>query len=50
MKVYVNGVLIIAILDQIRALDKSRFIQFEGVLSQAEMDLIGDGLRQVLVL
>ena len=50
IKVYVNNSMVCAVLDQIRALDKKRLISFEGSLSSAEMGLIDDGLRQVLVL
>ncbi len=50
IKVYVNNSMVCAILDQIRALDKKRFIHFEGELSSHEMDLISGGLRQVLAL
>ena len=50
IKVYVNNSMVCAVIDQIRALDKKRLIRFEGELSPAEMDLIDDGLRQVLSL
>lgn len=50
IEVYYNNSKVRAILDQIRALDKKRFLQFEGTLSSSEMSLIDDGLRQVLVL
>jgi mRNA interferase MazF len=50
IKVYINNRIVCAVLDQIRALDKRRFIQLEGELSTHEMDLIDDGLRQVLSL
>ena len=39
-----------AVLDQIRALDKSRLIQQEGVLTKHEMESIDAGLRAVLSL
>ena len=48
IKVYINGIFLCAILDQIRALDKKRFIRYEGDVVQAEMDLIDDGLCQIL--
>lgn len=48
IKVYINGIFLCAILDQIRALDKTRFIRYEGDVDQADMDLIDDGLRQIL--
>lgn len=38
------------VLDQIRAVDKSRLIQQEGVLTRHEMDSIDAGLRAVLSL
>ncbi len=50
IKVYVNNSMVCAVLDQIRALDKKKFIRFEGVLSSHEIGLIDDGLRQVLAL
>ncbi len=50
IKVYFNNSNVCAVLDQLRALDKKRFLRFEGVLSNHEMGLIDDGLRQVLVL
>lgn len=48
IKVYVNGIFVFAVIDQLRALDKKRIIQLEGCLSTHEMDLIDDGLREVL--
>lgn len=50
IKVYVNNSFVCAVLDQIRAIDKRRLIRSDGALSQHEMDLIEDGLRQVLCL
>ncbi|MCC2667318.1 MAG: PemK family protein [Gammaproteobacteria bacterium] len=50
IKVYVNNSMACAILDQIRALDKKRFIHLEGELSSHEIDLINGGLRQILAL
>lgn len=50
IKVYFNGVYSCAVLDQIRALDKRRFIIKEGELTHHEIDQIEDGLRQVLCL
>lgn len=50
IKVYVNNSMVCAVLDQIRALDKRRFIRFEGELSLHEINLIDEGLRQVLAL
>jgi mRNA interferase MazF len=48
IKIYFNNSFVCAIADQLRALDKKRFIRFEGELSSQEMNLIDDGLRQVL--
>lgn len=48
IEVYVNNTKLSAVIDQIRALDKRRFLHCDGILSQHEMDLIDDGLRQVL--
>lgn len=39
-----------AICDQIRAVDKSRFVKAAGHLSAADMNALDDGLRQVLSL
>lgn len=50
IKVYFNNSKVCAVLDQLRALDKRRFLRFEGELSLHEMNLIDDGLRQVLAL
>ena len=50
IKVYFNNSNVCALLDQIRALDKRRFLRFEGSLSSPEMNLIDDGLKQVLAL
>src|SRR5579863_3506898 len=50
IKVYFNNSNACAVLDQLRALDKRRFLRFEGQLSVHEMSLIDDGLRQVLSL
>jgi mRNA interferase MazF len=50
IKVYFNNSNICAVLDQLRALDKKRFLRFEGQVSLHEMSLIDDGLRQVLAL
>src|SRR5579863_8219903 len=48
MKVYFNNSNVCAVIDQIRALDKKRFLRLEGALSAHEMSLIDEGLRQVL--
>jgi mRNA interferase MazF len=50
IKVYLNNTNVCAVIDQIRALDKKRFIRYEGELSVHEMGLIDDGLRQVLAI
>lgn len=50
IKVYFNNSMQCAVIDQIRALDKKRFLRFEGQLSDHEMSLIDDSLRQVLTL
>ena len=50
IKIYFNNSNVCAVLDQMRALDKKRFIRFEGELSAYEINLIDDGLRQVLAL
>ncbi|OGT40169.1 MAG: hypothetical protein A3F12_07900 [Gammaproteobacteria bacterium RIFCSPHIGHO2_12_FULL_38_14] len=50
IKVYLNNANVCAVIDQIRALDKKRFIRYEGELSAHEMSLIDDGLRQVLAI
>lgn len=48
VKVLLNGTSSCAVLDQIRAIDKSRFIRHEGSLIQHEIDLINEGLRKIL--
>lgn len=50
IKVYVNNSMVCAVLDQIRAIDKKRLTRLEGSLSDHEMSLIEDGLRQILCL
>lgn len=50
IKVYCNNSFVCAVLDQLRAIDKRRLLRLEGSLSSHEMDLIDDGLRQVLCL
>jgi len=50
VKIYFNNIIQCAVLDQIRALDKKRFIRFEGALDQHDIDLIDDNLRKVLAL
>ncbi len=50
IKVQLNNSNVCAVLDQLRALDKKRFIRFEGELSIHDMSQIDDGLRKVLAL
>ncbi len=50
IQIYYNNSNVSAILDQIRALDKKRFLRFEGALSQHEMVLIDESLKQVLAI
>lgn len=50
IKIFFNNSTVCAVLDQIRALDKKRFIRFEGALSAHEMNLIEENLRHVLAL
>ncbi len=50
IKIYNNNLIVCAVLDQLRALDKKRFLRFEGELTLHEMSLIDDGLRQILSL
>ncbi|ADE13516.1 PemK family protein [Nitrosococcus halophilus Nc 4] len=41
---------IVAVCDQIRAIDKTRLLKSAGRLSKEDMKAINEGLRQVLVL
>ena len=50
IKVFINNSHVCVVLDQLRALDKKRFIRFEGTLSVHEMNLIEENLRHVLAL
>ena len=50
IQVKVSGRQVVAVCDQIRAVDKARLISRVGKLSQNDMDTIDSGLRQVLVL
>lgn len=50
IKIILNGTSCCAVLDQIRALDKSRIIRHDGSLTKHEMHLIDDGLRGILSL
>lgn len=40
----------VAVCDQVRAVDKSRFLECAGELADADLRAIEDGLRQVLCL
>ncbi len=48
--VYLNNTNVCAVIDQVRALDKKRFIRYEGRLLAQDISAIDDGLRQVLAL
>lgn len=48
--VNIHQTVFFVILDQLRAVDKKRFMRCESALSADEMSLIDDGLRQVLTL
>ena len=50
IEVLFNNLHVSAVVDQLRTLDKRRFIQLEGQLAPHEMSLIDDALRQVLAL
>ena len=50
IKTFLNGITSCAILDQIRALDKRRFLRHEGTLENYELDAIEKGLRTILCL
>lgn len=50
IRIYINNLFVCAVLDQIRAIDKTRLIRLEGSLSPHELDLIDNGLRQILCL
>jgi len=50
IKVSVNKCRVCAIIDQIRAIEKRKIVDYAGHLTEDEMDLIGDGLRQALAL
>ncbi|ADJ29883.1 MULTISPECIES: type II toxin-antitoxin system PemK/MazF family toxin [Nitrosococcus] len=41
---------VVAVCDQIRAVDKSRLLEAAGRLSKKDLDALAEGLRQVLVL
>jgi mRNA interferase MazF len=44
------GKLVVAVTDQIRAVDKVRLIAKAGMLTETDMVAVDDGLRRVLVL
>ena len=44
------GKQVVAVCDQIRAIDKTRLRESAGTLSKEDMEAIDEGLRQVLVL
>jgi mRNA interferase MazF len=48
IKILLDNTPSIAVLDQIRALDKNRLIRQEGSVNSFELDMIDDGLRQIL--
>src|SRR3989338_6717164 len=48
VKINFNNSPVCAVIDKLRALDKKRFLRFEGELSFHELTLIEDGMRQVL--
>lgn len=50
IKILFNNITCCVVLDQIRAIDKSRLLRHEGNLSKYEMDLIDNGLRVTLSL
>jgi mRNA interferase MazF len=50
IKISLNNTLCFAVLDQIRAVDKGRLIRLEGAVNAHELNMIDDGLRQILCL
>jgi len=44
------GKSVVAVSDQIRAVDKTRMIEMAGMLTEADMAALDEGLRRVLVL
>lgn len=50
VEVSVNNSKAAALIDQIRAIDKERFQQCDGILSDPEMNQINNGLRRALAL
>ena len=50
IRVFFDNSNVCAVLDQIRALDKKRFIRFEGTLGAHETNSIEENLRHVLAL
>ncbi|MBS0288989.1 MAG: type II toxin-antitoxin system PemK/MazF family toxin [Proteobacteria bacterium] len=49
-KVGINGQLIVAVCDQIRAIEKSKFENSICILSNQDMNLIEEGLKLILAL
>jgi mRNA interferase MazF len=50
IKIYYNNTFVYAVIDQIRAIDKRRILRLEGTLAAHEIELIDEGLKQVLCL
>jgi mRNA interferase MazF len=50
VKIYLNNTFSCAVLDQIRAVDKKRLLRLEGELSAHELELMEEGLKQILCL
>lgn len=50
IKIFLNNTHCFAVLDQIRAVDKTRLIRQEGSVSSHELDMVDDGLRKILCL
>lgn len=44
------GKSVVAVSDQIRAVDKTRMIEMAGMLSETDMSALAEGLKRVLVL
>jgi mRNA interferase MazF len=49
-KVAINGQLVVAVCDQIRAIEKSKFENFICILSNQDMNLIDEGLKIILAI
>lgn len=50
VKVFIKNTVSCVVIDQIRALDKRRFLRLEGTLSHPEIQQIEMGLKQILCL